>query len=71
MPTDDPYEHHTHKRTFEAGFGETGFESFRDLIHANMERLANRVERPCTVVVSIEVYDEPDYTEDTGSDRDA
>lgn len=61
-----PDEHGRHQRTFEAGFGEVGFTGFIDLVRGDIERLANRVGRPCRVVVNIEVYDLDDEEVDDG-----
>lgn len=50
-----PDEFAVHEREFTVGGEE--IQPFQQLINKQMERLANRVERPCEISVSIEVYE--------------
>ncbi|WP_247005094.1 hypothetical protein [Halosolutus gelatinilyticus] len=63
----EPDQFGTHVKSFEAGFGvDSDLDDLQHAVSEDMERLANRVGRPCEVVVRIEVYDQ---SQDAESDR--
>ena len=59
----------TVKETFEPGVND-GFDEYVGEVNAWIEHLANEVEKPCEIEVTIEVHDRDEHTgTEEGSDR--